>query len=405
MGSNNTPQDAHPRFGFTEKRIINEALTDTSLTGTTVERTAGLREVVALGVFSLTAGAGSVGLRLEASNDGVNWFTLSQTSPTELFTADGQVQILNAAGSGQVDLQHFNYVRARASVVAGAPTFSLQVIVTGIARDCEKFTRSATWGPRAGATPTEQIAALFRRPAGTLLTNVQVNASGVVLGTLTSFDVVLQGTPDGGATWVDIGVAPVTADGSQLMAVDTETFFSLGSYANLRYLVRDNGAANGATAFESIEVLGTLDSCDWVIDGDGQSGSPFDPSEVFISVGFGLPGAEAADKIPISLQVFDADGAPLAESRKIELLVYDTSNAGDLDLAFNATFDAVTAGTAVSGIGTNRLAVLTDGSGAATVEILDAAAETVYLTAVNNRGPLAVPQLLVQAAEAALVFV
>jgi hypothetical protein len=406
MGSNNTPADAHPRFGFSEKRLIDESLTDGSLTGTAVMRTAGLRDVVALGVFTLTGGSGEVGFRIEASNDGVNWFTLTQTSPTQLFTTNGQVEILNDAGSGQVDLEHFVWIRARATIVSGAPTFSLQVIVSGIANDCEKFLRDVTFGPRLGTAPAIINGTMKPRPAGTLLTNVQVNASGVVLGGLTSFDVALQGSPDGGTTWVDIGVVAITADGSELMAVDGETFFSMGSYFYFRVQVRDNGAASGSTAYEAIEVLGTLDSCDWVLIGADSGGAdPFDPSEVFIAVGFGAPGPEAADIIPISLQVFDASGAPLAEIRKIELILYDTSNAGDIDLSLNAIFDAVSVGTAIDGLATNRLVLLTDASGAATVDIENTSgADTNYLTAVNNRGPQAMPQLIAKSGEATLVF-
>lgn len=404
MGSNNTPQDAHPRFGFTEKRIVNEALTDLSLVGTMVERTAGLREVVALGVFTLTGGAGSVGFGLEGSNDGVNWFTLSQSGPTELFNTNGQVEILNQSGSGEVDLEHFRYIRVRAQVVAGAPVFSLQVIVTGIARDSEKFTRTESFGPRLGLIPGTQNSAMKPRPAGTLLTNAQINATGVVLGTLASFDVALQGSPDGGTTWVDIGIVSITADGSQLMAVGGETFFSLSQYAHVRVQVRDNGVPNAVTAFTDITLIYTLDNVDWVIDDGGAGGSAFDPSDVFIAVQLAPPGAEVADVIQISLQIYDADGAPLAAVRKLELILYDSSLSGDMDLALNAVFNAVAVGTGVIGLATNRLVLATDASGAATVDVLDVNVENVFITAVNPRGPQLIPQVIVQSNQQQLSF-
>jgi hypothetical protein len=407
MGSNNNPLDLHPKFGFSQQQMINTALTGAAPTGSAVQRPAGVRSVVAVGIFTLSAGTGEVSLILEGSNDGTNWFVVSQTALTEYFTTNGQTQVLNDAGDGLVDLEHLRYVRVRTVTVSGTPTYSLQVIVTGIARDCEGFVRQASFGPRLGATPTSQSSTSFTRPQGTLLTNVQVNASGVVLGTLTSFEAVLQGSPDGGTTWLDIGVATITGNGSQLMpSLDNETFFSLGAYYMLRFLVRDVGVANGVTAFTSIALVCTLEDCDWVID-DGAGGggsSPFDPSNIFVSVAFGSPGAEAANTIDISGQIFDADGAPLAESRKIELLVYDTSQAGDLDLALNATFSAVGTGTAIAGVATNRVVLTTNASGQFTVSVLDVAVESVYVTAVTPSGPQTTPQIIAQSAEATLTF-
>ncbi len=408
MGSNNTPADAHPRFGFTEKRIINEALTDSALVGVAVPRTAGLQFVVAMGTFTLSAGTGEVQLLVEGSNDNANWVTLGQTAPTENFTTNGQFQILNAGGTGQVDLEHWAWIRTRAVIVSGTPSFSLATIVTGIARDCSKAMRGNNdpFGPRLGTTPTAQNSTVFKRPAGTLLANCQAVASGVVLGGLTSFDVAVQGSPDGGTTWVDLATASITADGAVVLLDDTSRFFSLSQYFNLRFRVIDNGAAGVTTAFTSITFYLSLDDCDWVIDGDasGAGSGGLTPSDVFVSVDFGTPGAEAANTIAIGGQVYDADGAPLAEARKIELIVYDTSQAGDEDLSTNATFSATNTGTTISGLATNRLVLTTDASGAFNVDVLDVAVESVYVTAVNPRGPNATPQLIAAATEATLTF-
>jgi len=408
MGSTNTPADAHPRFGFTEKRIINEALTDASLVGTAVPRTAGLQYVVAMGTFALTAGTGEVQLLVEGSNDNSNWVTLGQTAPTENFTTNGQFQLLNVGGTGQVDLEHWAWIRTRAVIVAGTPTFTLTTIVTGIARDCDKFLRGSDdpFGPRLGATPTVQNSTTFKRPAGTLLANCQAVAVGVVLGGLTSFDVAVQGSPDGGTTWIDLATASITGDGAVTLLDDTSRFFSLSQYFNLRFQVLDNGVAGGTTAFTSITFYMSMDDCDWVIDGDasGAGGGGLTPSDVFISVDFGTPGAEAANTIAIGGQIYDADGAPLTEARKIELIVYDTSQAGDADLAVNATFSAINTGVAVAGIATNRLVLTTNASGVFNVDVLDVAAESVYVTAVNPAGPNSTPQLIAAATQATLTF-
>jgi len=405
MGSSNSPADLHPKFGFTEKQLVNEALIDSALTGTNVSRTGGLSSVIVMGTLSLTAGTGSVNLLLEGSNDGVNWFTLGQTAPTEYFTTDAQVQILNASGTGLVEVEHFDRLRARAVIISGTPTFSLAVIVTGIARDCEKSLRTVSFGPRLGLTPTVQNAASFVRPQGTLLSNCQVNASGIVLGTLTSFQGVLQGTPDSGTTWVDISTVTITADGSQLMADgDGETFFSMDAFFGLRFQVRDVGVPSVVTAFEGITLIMTMDNCDWIIDGDGTGGGGLDPNNVFISAVFGAPGPEVADVIRISVQLFDSAGAPLTSSRKIEFILYDTTQAGDLDLAGVAIFTAVPLGTAIDGLTTNRLVLTTDAAGLAAVEVTDTAAETTFLTTVNPRGPQTTAQLIVEASEASLTF-
>jgi hypothetical protein len=394
----------HPRFGFSEQQMINEILANASLASTLQVRAAGTRFAVAIGVFTLSAGVGTVRMFVEGTLDGTNWFVLAQTSGATDLSASGQV-VLNASGSSLVDLQRFQSIRTRAAIVAGAPTFELQTIVTAISRDAEEFVRSEVFS-RAGAVPTTQFGDNIVRPAGTMLVNLQVVASGVVLDGATSFDVVLQGSPDSGTTWVTIGTAAVTANGSSLMLVDTETLFSLGEYSTLRMGVVDNGAAGAASAFTITSYLG-LDSSDWIDDADDGTGGggSFDPNDVFCIVTFGAPTAEVLNTRTISLQISDYDGNPIASARKIELIVYDTSNAGDVDLANNATFSLVNTGTAIAGLATNRLVLLTNASGAANVSVLDAAVETTYLTAVNNQGPSTLPQIIVQAAEVPLSYI
>lgn len=392
----------HPRFGFSEQQMINVILANASLSSALEPRAAGTRFAVAVGVYTLLAGAGTVRMFVEGTLDGTNWFVLAQTSGASDLTGSGQV-VLNASGSSLVDLQRFQSIRTRAAIIAGAPTFELQTIVTAISRDAEEFVRTASFS-RSGAVPTSQFGGNIVRPAGTMLVNLQVDASGVVLGGVASFDVVLQGSPDGGTTWVTIGTAPVTVNGSSLMLVNTETLFSLGEYSTLRMGVVDNGVAGAGSAFAITAYLG-LDSSDWIDDADdGTSVGPFDPNDVFCIVTFGAPTPEAGNTRTIGLQISDYDGNPIASARKIELIVYDTPNAGDVDLANNATFSAVTTGTAIAGLATNRLVLTTDGTGAANVSVLDAAVETTYLTAVNPQGPSALPQIIVQAAEVPLSY-
>lgn len=404
MGVQNTMLQ-HPRYGFSEQRMVNQVLTEASLTGTSVERPAGTRFAVGIGDYTLNASSGEVQLLIEGSCDGSNWFTVARTaSGVDNFTGTSLV-VLNAASSGQIDLQRFQYIRARAVIASGTPDFDLQVIVTAFSDDSEKFLLTDSF-TRSGATPTSQTGDSNIRPSGTVLTNVQVTASGVVLDGATAFDVTLQGSPDGGTTWIDLASASVSGNGSQLMSANGETLFSLSSYATFRFVVADDGVAGAAAAF-TIDCYLTLDSVDWTLTEDeagGGGGSPFDPANVFIAVEFGTPTAEVGNARNLSLQLLQADGSPLAAARRVELILYDTSLAGSLDLAATATFTAATVGTIVAGTGTNRLLVTTNSSGQATVTITDAAVETTYCTAVNPSGPQTTPQIIVEAAEVSLSY-
>lgn len=410
MGSSNSPLDSHPRYGFSETELINEALTDESLSGTSTLRVPGLLYAVVMGTFTLTSGSGVVQLLVEGTNDGTNWVTLGATSPTENFTTDAQFQLLNAVGTGQVSLQHWNRVRVRAVIVSGTPVFSLACRVAGIARDGEKFMRGQDLPfARSGATPTTQNSSVFNRPAGTMLANCQVVASGVVLDGLTGFYVRLQGSPeksDAPTVWVTIAESQITASGAVTLLdanTDAESFFSLSQYFRFRFQVVDNGSAGASTAFTALTFYLTLDDSDWVIDGEGEGSSGI-ISDAFVSVQFASPAAEVGQTRNITGQIYGSDGAPLAEARKIELILYDTALAGDVDLSTNGTFTAVVAGTAVLGLTTNRLVLTTTATGAFTVTVTDASVETIYITAVNPQGPNTVPQVIMAAGQGTLSF-
>jgi len=387
----------HPRFGFSEQQMIDTLLSNATLASALTERVAGTRFAAMIGVFVLTGGAGIVRLFLEGSNDDVNWETISFVN----FVTTAK-KVVNSGGNSLVDMQRFKSIRTRAAITGGAPVFTLQTIVTAISRDAESFLLTETFG-RSAALPISQYGALFPRPAGTLLATLQVVAAGVVLNGAASFNAVLQGSPDDGTTWVTIATAAVTGNGSELALASSESLFSLGQYANLRFGVEDDGVAGAAAAF-SIELLLGIDSSDWIVDGDGTSGSAFDPNEVFCSVTFDVPTAEALNTRTVSFQIVDSDGVPIAEARKVELILYDTSNAGDADLANNATFSVVNTGAGITPVGTNRFVMTTDATGAGDVSVLDASAETVYLTAVNNRGPSTIPQVIVKSEQAILIF-
>lgn len=395
--------DQHtPLSQFTEQRLINETLSNASLVGSPVERVGGTRFAQALGKFTLLGGAGSVRFIVEGTLDGSNWFVLASTTATTDFTASGQA-LLNEAGSGQIDLQRVQLVRTRASIESGAPVFTLLTEVTAIARAGEAFDIDDTTFTRSGAVPTTQVGSTFPRPAGTVFANCQITASGVNLDGATAFVVALQGTLDGGNVWQTIGTVSVTADGSSVMQVDSQALFSLDSYAYLRFAVVDSGVAGGAAAFQIDTYLG-LDSSDWISSDGSSGGSSFDPTKVFVAVLFTSPSAEVLNTRAVGFQLVDATGNPISDTRLVELIVYDTSLAGDLDLAANATFTAVAVGSAISGIGTNRLTMQTNASGQGLFSVTDPAVETTYLTAVNPTGPALVPQYIAKAAQVPLSY-
>lgn len=408
------PQVSNPRYGFTPKQLLSQQLTDGAPVGVSVPRSPGLRSTVVYVEAASVVGPGSeINIIVEGSNDGASWVTVGQLTPTTYITPVNLFEVLNQdTNNSVVDLQHWSFIRVRAAIVSGAPTFDLTVVVSGIARDCESFVRGdsadLTFANRSGALPPFAAVASpsFRRPAGTQLANCQVVATGVVLGTLSGFFVALQASPDNGASWVQLtDLAQITADGTITLTVDGDSFFSLGAYSLFRFQVTDNGTSDAATAYDQIQFLLSLDSCDWVMD-SGSGGGSSALGSTFYTVGFGAPGAEVGDTISIAGQIYDSSGVPLTGVRKIELIVYDTSEAGDLDLANNAQFTAVNTGTAIAGTGTNRIVLDTDANGVFDVDILDAVAETVFLTAVNARGPVPIAnaQVLVAAEEASLTF-
>lgn len=392
-------QTSNPRFGFTPKQLIDASFTNAAPTGTAVARPAGLQSVVVVATCTAFGSSGSISLIVEGSNDNSNWVTIEETQAADYITANGQQRVLS------VDLEHWAYIRVRTPIASGTPTYTIAVLVSGISTDAEKFIRgpSDAFGPRLGTTPTSASSDLWKRPAGTLYCNCQVVASGVVLGGLTSFNALLQGSPDQGDTWVTLGTVSITASGAQVMSVGGSQFFSLGQYADIRFRVEDNGSAGVTTAFTAITFYLSMDSSDWLIDNpSSQGGSTL--GNAFLVVQLGTPGAEAANTIDIAGQIYNSEGSALSGAKKIELIVYDTTQAGDLDLASNATFTAVGTGTAIAGLTTNRVVLTTDSTGAFEVSVLDAAAESVYVCAVNPSGPNASAQLIVAAPEATLTF-
>jgi hypothetical protein len=202
----------------------------------------------------------------------------------------------------------------------------------------------------------------------------------------------------------------VNGVGSYFLQQNGTTEMDLGSYTHFRVRVIDDptNPPGPLTAYIASVYL-TLDSMDWVdsqeaASGGGGGGGIAD--NALLNATFGAPGPEVGNTIPVDLYLLDVAGNPLPGSRRVECLLYDTPNAGDLDLATNAVFSAVGGGAvAISGIGTNRVVLTTDATGHAILSVLDAAVEWVYLTAVTPKGPLTDPTIVYKSQQSALQFV
>jgi len=101
-------------------------------------------------------------------------------------------------------------------------------------------------------------------------------------------------------------------------------------------------------------------------------------ADLLVAVDWGAPGAEAANKIEVQLQLDDAQGNALAESHVLEVHVSDTATGGDSATA-TISDGAGAAGTIISGDGTAAIRATTDASGHLDLEVSEAAAASRYL--------------------------
>jgi hypothetical protein len=386
----------HPEYGFNPTTPVTATLTQASLSGTSFQRIAGLYEAMVYVSCSAFAGGGSVNVLLEGSNDNANWEVISGLSPLEYITAAAQVRTLGG-GSDQVPLYRWAYLRVRAVVASGGPTFTLSYTFAGIAGDSEKF----IW--TGAVTLASGTGTAFLRPAGTKYYQVQLVATDVVLGGGTN-TTQLQGSADGGTTWVNLASYSITGNGAVLMlSNDGGTLIDVGPYARLRMVT---AVAGGAPTSITVTYYVTADSLDWIFLPLAPSSGGVTPSlsDALLTVDLDTPSAEVLDVITVGLQVLDGNGDPCRRAVLLQAIVYDTSNAGTTDLATNATITAIAGGAIVSGTGTNRVSFTTSALGAATLSITDVAVETVYFCVTQLEGPLSTYQIVWKSEQAALVF-
>jgi hypothetical protein len=287
--------DAIPRFGWDQRTLYASAdslITDADLDLDPVERLPGLFEVAVSAVMTNQGGAGTVDLILEGSNTGnpanpAEWFPISSLGDDQLFDVSFVVptpRILGLTplqgGNGQLGVGRFNFLRVRAEIVSGAPTFDLNVNMTGIAGDGQKINKGLTARSESGA-PNEIVTDSIRRPAGTRWLTPTAILRSVVLDPLaaTGFDVsveaalseedALAGNFTGFATGssnplVAVGDATLMDSGISVPAID------MGPYNFFRLRVRnDTGTPPTDLSSYTIEGNFLFDDNDWQ---DGETG-------------------------------------------------------------------------------------------------------------------------------------
>jgi hypothetical protein len=391
----------HPRFGFHPITPFTDALTDLSLTGTSHIRPAGLFEGVVLGVFVLTAGPTEVNLILEGSNVAGNWVAISSLAPGNRFTASSQKTM---GVDDVVEYERWNFLRVRAVVVSGAPTFTLATQIGGVAGDGEKFLKNEAI-VRTGAAMNGRT---WIRPAGTRYFNFHFrvqNFNG------TSYTIAVQGSPDAGTTWETIASANFLGDGYAVLSDSSGSdLLDLGQFGHFRVRVVD--LVPGATPAYTVNYYMSLDSQDWlyVTGTGGGAGVPAGLAQGLVNVVMGTPGARAGGgpwTVTTTLQVMDADGNPATRAVTLEAVLYDVTRSGVNDAAALAQFagGCVTVGTLRSTVPSNTITFDTDATGAATLVATDAVAEAaVYLTCFTPRAPQATKTVVWQATQATLNF-
>lgn len=354
-----------PQYGWDARTLYDAVVvTDMDLVADGVARLPGLFEVAVRVVMDNVGGAGTVNVILEGSNTGDDanpneWFFIASLNDSDLFDVGGvfpSARILGLSplqgGSGNVNIGRFNYLRLRAEIVSGAPTFEIAMTMSGIAGDGQKLTKDITVISLSG-DPNEQESAYIRRPEGTRWLTVTALLQQVILDPgPDGFNVNVQYALDEEAaiagkfgtfsqSFVDlaaVGDATLIETGVGLPALD------MGPYNYFRLQIRN---ANGAlpTDLSSYTILGTFafDTVDWQ---SGEIGVTqlatqiqrqslqvvFDP-DVYTDL--------AANPITVTGQFLDANGLPFTTPtfapRRAIVVLSSTANGAQLTLHGAAT--------------------------------------------------------------------
>lgn len=409
--------DAIPRYGWDARSLYNEALiTDpggsADLILDSVERLPGLFEVAVFAVMDNVGSSGTVNLILEGSNTGDDanpneWFRISSLGDDEYFDVSNpvpQVRVLGLlplqGGNGQISVGRFAFLRVRAEIVSGTPTFEINVTMTGIAGDGEKIVRDVIAQSASGDTNVVETA-FIPRPAGTRWITITSILDAVVLDppAATGFNVQIRAALSEEA--IAAGITALFAQGSSdpLAAVGEATLLDsglsipsldMGPYQFFQVrITNDSGTPPTDLSSYTIRTTFTFDDNDWL---NGEQGltnlSTLIQRRRLIAVweNNSLSGPFAA---PLTLegQFLDENAQPFQSSpfapRRAIVVVSETQRGKELTLHPSATAD----GSAASGQGSTpatQYVVEADQEGRFSIDIASGGGATVAYVSFRN---------------------
>ena len=356
---------------FTYNELSDEQLGLGSTVGTAFSRRAGIYNVAVTGVLTTADATISAGLVLYGSNNGTDWVEIAAMDAADrLQTTTVTTGCIAFSSGGVVPVGRFRYlqVQVEGANLAGNP-WTMDVLVGGAQHPGEHFQVTPAQIVRGAAT---MVSDTVSRPRNVRMLTTQAVFSNVDIDGSGSFDIVAQMSVDG-SEWATVNTATsVVANGAVVVpGVGGGVTLDWGGFNYMRFEISDNGV--GATPTYTCNLLVDMDSKDWQAyesptGGAGGGGGVLGARVDIPDVNFTLPG-----NAPIVVQVTDASGAPLAGNHNLVLVISDTRNAGDVDLAGMVQFDGVTAGAGVivAGDNTNRCAVRTDATGRINLDIDD----------------------------------
>lgn len=407
MGSgSNLPFPPMPiHAGYQRAALLAVALTQAALTGTGELRPSGCYELGVVGTLTITGGAAvnGVTLVLEGSNDDITYFEITRTATA--FTVSGQVQELNALAASVVNIGRFAYLRVRAiNGDAADPTFlfSLAVRMQGIRRTEQNVIYTWTL-TKFGGLPEPVLGTTIERYEGSRFATAQCNFTGTTMLGAT-VGVWLQGSPDGGTTWITLASTTFAATGQALLEQDGETLeIDLSVYTHLR--TRCANVAGAAGAYTCVVIL-CYDQNDWAITepGSAYASVPSVLDSALVTVRGGAVVVVSPTRKTITFQVEKFSGAPLLAQREVRFVLSDVQRAGVLGRAANAFFQGVGGGVVVSALGTNEIVVRTSAIGSLIFTVDDIVGNTVYLSAVEGGIPKNNRMVVALAPEVTLVY-
>ena len=366
-------------FGYTQVQLLSTNLTNGAATSAAIARPNGVFLVSVTGVLSAVAGS-IVGMVLEGTVDGTNWYTVAQMDVADYMTTAADQYVINFGSGGWASVGRYTHLRVRTvDTGVGPNTYTLAVGVGGVMHDGQGAVQQIA--VVRGGVVTNSTA--FGRPKGVRQVTIAGSIPTVVLDGVTRFGIRIQGSADGGTTWADLNQSVFITAAAQphILGMGGSMCVDLGGMSQIRIQMYDNGGMAGVTTNYSAKV-------------DIPDATAVAPADASIVV-----------------QVTDSSGAPLAGIHNLVLVISDTLNAGDVDLAGVVQFNGISGGgvgTMVAGDNTNRCAVRTDATGLVNVEINDngAGASTVYVHA-ESAGvphPVGVGMAVAQSDQCTVIF-